>query len=61
MFFVIFFFKLFCQIDFLVAEGDSFSTTPSPTLSTDVKVEDLDKRSALLVEKTKKFHTLTVS
>ena len=49
------------QIDHLVAEGTSFGATPPPNLSIDVKVEELDKRSTYLVDKTKKFMSLTVS
>ena len=49
------------QIDFLVAEGASFGATPTPSLSINVKVEELDKRSTYMVDKTKKFMSLTVS
>jgi hypothetical protein len=48
------------QIGSLVAEGHSIGSTPAPSVSITLKVEDLDKKSAALAEETKKLSHIKV-
>ena len=51
---------LHLQIGRLVAEGGSFGSTPAPSVSITLKVEDVDKKSAALADDSKKLSHLTV-
>ena len=44
-----------------MSEGSSFGSSPKLSVSVDLKVEDLDKRSTSLADETKKLSRLTVS
>ena len=52
--------EFYIQIGSLVAEGSSFGSTPAPSVSINLKPDDFNKKSASLVDDTKKLSNLTV-
>ena len=49
------------QIGHLVMEGGKFGASPCPSISINVRVDDLDKKSGSLADDAKKLSKLTVS
>ena len=49
------------QIVRLVVDGGNFGSSPCPNVSINVRVEELDKKSAALVDEAKKLSRLSVS